>query len=142
MTIQRSIRVGLLLVVPLIALWIARSLILGGASPVTLPAADPLVGRISQALTSTSQLSLPVAGKDYKIQSTSYFDNKTWAVVTIIGISNTITDGLFVLNQVNGVYTVVLGPGTAFPTSATLAMPTDVQQYLHNGGYLYDTVTQ
>ncbi len=142
MTIRRSVRVGLLLLVPLVVLWIARMLIIGGASPVTLRAADPLAGRISQALTSTSQVSLPIAGKDYKIQSTNYFDNKTWVVVTIKGVNSTITDGLFVLTQVNGVYNVVLGPGTAFPSSATLAMPTDVQQYLHNGGYLYDTVTQ
>ena len=142
MIIKRSIRIGLLLLVPLVALWVARLLITGGVNPITLQSADPVAGRISQALTSTSQVSLPVAGKDYRIQNTNYFDTKTWAVVVIKGINNTITDGLFVLTKVNGTYNVVLGPGTSFPRSATLAMPTDVQQYLYNGGYLYDTVTQ
>lgn len=142
MTVKRIISGLVLLILPLGILLGARVLILGGVNPVALHSADPLVGRISQALTSTNQVSLPIPGKDYTVQSTHYFDNKTWVVATIKGNGNTITDGLFVLSQVNGTYNVILGPGTSFPRSATLAMPTDVQQYLYNGGYLYDTVTQ
>ena len=142
MTTRRIVVMTSILVLPLCALWAVRLLILGGINPVTLQAANPLVGRISQALTSTEQVNLPIAGRDYKLQDTTYFDNKTWVVVSIKGTNNTITDGLFVLKQVGGVYSVVLGPGTAFPSSLTVAMPTDVQQYLKDEGYLYDTVAQ
>ncbi len=97
MTTRRLLVMGSLLVLPLCVLWAARLLLLGGAYPVGLQAADPLVGGISQALTSTGQMGLPVAGRDYRLQDTTYFDNKTWVAVSVKGTNNTITDGLFVL---------------------------------------------
>ncbi len=142
MTTRRKIVIISVFIVPLFALWVTKLLILGGANQVTLQSADPLVGRISQALTSTDRVGLPIAGRDYTLKNTKYFDNNGWVVVSVKGKNNTITDGLFVLKQTNGVYSVVLGPGTSFPSSATVAMPTDVQQYLKDGGYLYDTVAQ
>lgn len=141
MTAKRIIAVCSIFVLPLLILWITRLLLLGGANQVVLQPGSPLVGRISQALTTTNQ-GVPVPGVDYKIQSAAYFDDQKWAVVSIKGINNTVTDGLVVLQQVKGVYSVVLGPGTSFPAPSVLAMPKDVQQYLKNGGYLYDPVTE
>jgi len=116
-----------------------KSMLYGDAKLVTIASAAPLTGQISQALAGTSgdQAVLPEAGKDYTLENVKYFDNKEWVFAGIKPVSNTIDSSDVVLQKKNGVYVVVLGPGSAFSRTTTLTMPSDIAQYLNQQGLLY-----
>jgi len=123
-------------------LFSVRPIMYGNARPVSISAADPLTGQISQALASSSngQLVLPVSGQDYTLSGITYFDNHTWAFAAIKPLSNSMNSSNVVLEKQSGVYKVVLGPGSAFPRTTTLTMPADIAQFLNQRGLLYDAL--
>lgn len=129
----------ILLVVVVIALFCVKPLVLHGVPVVTLAAADPISGPISQALSGNH--TLPVYGTDFALKNTHYFnDSPPWVVTSIVGLNHKLTNGFVVLKQdTAGNYQVVLGPGSAFDRSYTQTMPADVTQYLNAIGALYDT---
>lgn len=124
----------------LISVFVVQPVILQGAHTINLKSAPDLTGQISQALTSSAAPSkLPVVGPDYTLQNTNYFENKGWAVTTIVpGGAN--QRNIVVLKQTQGIYQVVLGPGTAFPSGYTSSLPTSVAGYLIQNGVIYDPV--
>ncbi len=110
-----------------------RFILLDGLGEVRLAPAPPLAGAISQSLaTPQSGLGLPVAGKDYHIGNTKYFDNRVWAVAKVSLQNN--NDAYLVLRANSGTYQVVLGPGTAFSFDALTQLPPDVVAYLNSQG--------
>jgi hypothetical protein len=118
-----------------LAIFGAKALILGGSQTISLRAAPALSGVISQSL-ATNSSTLPSLNTDYKIKSVIYFDNKSWAIASVSVGSNS---SLLVLEKTNGVYVVVLGPGTAFSTDEIQDLPPDVAQYITNQGVLIYT---
>ena len=133
---------GIAIVILLIAILSVKSVLLGGATRIELSSAAPLTGQISQALiTSGAGNTLQVAGKDYTLANTTYFDNQTWAVTHIDSTSgNTANSGLAVLQVRSGIFQVVLGPGSAFAESYVQNLPADVAEYLNGQGAVYDSV--
>lgn len=103
----------------------------------TLKSAPALSSQISQAFTSGGDTTLPKIGKDYQ-QKLRYFDGNDWIVASVTPVGNAITPGVLVLQKQHGLYTVVLGPGSAFPVTAVDAIPTDVAQYLDSIGVIYE----
>jgi hypothetical protein len=127
-----------LLVFCLITAVLVRPLVLGSGAAVDLPSAPALTGQISQSFAVSGAATLPVAGKDYALQATHYFEKNDWVVTTIKPLTDSLTDGFAVLQKQAGQYVVVAGPGSAFSSSQTAAMPDDVALYLRNLGAVYD----
>ncbi len=127
------------IIVLLIALIFMRSIVFGGATPIQLNSAPALTGQISQALASSRTNTVAVYGKDYKLDNTIYFENKTWVVTNIVGLG-TITDGVVVMNKQAGIYQVVLGPGSSFASTSLQGLPSDVAQYLNQKGLIYEPI--
>jgi hypothetical protein len=123
----------------LVAVSNAKSIIYGGTQLKTLSSAPALSGQISQALASTSdgELTMPIYGTDYTLQDTKYFDNSNWVVTTIKPLSNDMNRSVVVLEKQSGVYAVVLGPGSAFPETTSLSMPSSLGHYLKQQGMFY-----
>lgn len=95
-----------------------------------LPSASALSNSVASSLTSSGSNSLPTPNKDFLITDTKYFNNNQWVVVTVKE-NNTHSDTAYeVLEKINGVYTVVLGPGTSFSQDVQEEMPTSVSDYL------------
>jgi len=135
-TIVKAITTAVLVLV----LLNVRTVLFGGANPVSLQPGTALGASISQAFTSGGSTTLPVIGKDYKLKSARYFDNQQWVVAQITGLTDRVTDGLIVLHMKSGVYTAALGPGSAFPTTSTENLPADVNLYLNGLGVTYEPV--
>lgn len=126
----------LFLLILLVASLFAKHVILGGMYLTSLKAAPPLAGSIAPSLASAgSKNTLPQAGKDFKILKVNYFDNQQWAVVLVAHIPD-MNSATLLLQKLNGVYAVVLGPGTTFPASTAQSMPSDVAAYLMSKGLL------
>jgi hypothetical protein len=123
----------------IIAVSNAKSIIYGGTELKTLSSAPALTGQISQVLASSSNgtLDVPIYGKDYSLQNTKYFENKSWVVTTIKPLRNNMNQNVVVLKKQAGVYAVVLGPGSAFPETTSLSMPSSLSQYLKQQGMFY-----
>ncbi len=135
------IRLGILGLL-LIAVLSVKPILLGNAKTVSLRSAPALSGQISQAFTNNSSNSLPVIGKDYRLQGTHYFDNNQWVVTNIIAITNQVSNSYIVMHKENGVYTAALGPGSSFPTTTTENLPADLGQYLNSLGVTYEPVSE
>lgn len=141
-SMNRSIvSMGIVFVLLLLVLINIKPVLFGGAKVVTLKSAPPLTSQISQAFTSSANTGpLPVSGKDYTLTDTKYFDNRQWVVTSIKPLNQTITEGMAILQLQHGIYTVVLGPGTAFASTDVQTMPADLVQYLNQVGIIYDPV--
>ncbi|MEO8785262.1 MAG: hypothetical protein ABI221_03070 [Candidatus Saccharimonadales bacterium] len=111
----------------------------GSARYIGLTKAQPLIGAASQALGVGSQSSsMPSGSKDYNLGDTKYFSNGDWAVASIIPTKNSkLTQAVVIMQKREGVFQVVLGPGTAFDSSVTLNLPTDLGNYITQRGYVY-----
>jgi len=127
-------------IVLLTAIVSAPSIIYGSAKPAHISTAPALTGQISQALAASSngQLTMPTYGKDYRLENTKYFDDNTWVVTTIKPLNNNMNRNVVVLEKQAGVFTVVLGPGSAFPRTTELSMPGNLGEYLDSQGLFYD----
>lgn len=141
---NKHIRIQIIVLgILLVGLLLVKSLIFGGAPVVRLVPAPALSGQVAQSFAGNAHSStLPVQGKDFKLANTLYFDNGSWAVSSIVALNNTMNDGWVVLQKRTGMYAVVLGPGTAFPSSYAQNLPPDVAQYLNQQGVLYGSVGQ
>lgn len=110
---------------------VARHAVLKGGVVISSVSAPSLTGSISQGLyTGGGQVALPQPGKDYNLQDVHYFDNKRWAVAYVKPTDNNFDPGYVVLEERDGQYVVVLGPGSNFDASYQLSMPADVNTYL------------
>jgi hypothetical protein len=114
----------------------ARHILLGGVYLSKLNTAPPLAASIAPSIVTHGSTSLPQAGKDFKILSSQYFDNKQWAIVSVSSGPDTDT-AFLVMERLGGVYTVVLGPGTFFSSDVTQSMPPDVAAYLTGQGLIH-----
>lgn len=113
-------------------------LVFGKARPVSIKSAPSFTGQISQAIISSRDKSLiPVAGKDYNLAGTRYFEEGAWVVTEMVPTSNNLNTGWVVLQKQGGVYEIVLGPGSSFPSNATHDLPAEVSKYLNLHGVLY-----
>lgn len=117
-----------------------HTILLHGAKKVTLPDATPLTGPVSQSFTSGGLSKLPVYGTDYTLTNTKYFENNNWVVTEIKPKSTAVGDSWIILQKKDGVYTTALGPGTAFSSTYTNNLPSDVGLYLISIGATYDPV--
>jgi len=117
--------VGLLVVTVL-----ARFIITGGYPTIKLSSASALAGPVSIGIGQGSSDTLPVEGKDYRIKSAEFFDDKEWAVVRILPLKNKADPAILVLKKIDGVYQAVLGPSGQFSSGYFYVMPFDVSQYL------------
>jgi len=129
----RAAILGILLVVLL-----ATRPILLGANVISLPKAAPLAGQISQALTDPATGTLLQAGKDYTLESTHYMQNDKWVVVTIKTTGSQAASGYVVLYEDSGIYKVMVGPGTMFPSTQINQLPVQVATYLRSLGVVYE----
>jgi hypothetical protein len=131
-----TIKVALFPLITFLVLFGVKSLVLGPAL-IKLPSSPPLTGVISQGLgISGDNTSLPVEGKDYTLKNTLYFDNRQWVVTTVIPAKNNGDVATVVLEKINGVYQIVVGPGTDFSPSYIPPLPQDVTLYLTSKGVL------
>ncbi len=119
-------------VVVLIAAATIRYVALGGVAPTNLPPAeDALAGTVAQGLVSSQDPSyVPVYGEDFRLNDTTYFENKTWVVTTIVPVKSQTDLNTVVLKKINGQYEIVLGPGTVFPVLAARSLPLSVSRHL------------
>lgn len=126
------------LVATIVVSLVFKSVILNGHRLVRLGSAPPLTGSLATSLiTSGGKTVLPTEGKDYKITKSRYFYNNGWAVVSVAQASGE-NETTMVLHKIDGVYQVVIGPGTTFSKSYMLSLPADVGNYLNDQGYLYE----
>lgn len=116
-----------------------KALVLQGATQVvSLGSAPALSGEISQSLIKAgADNSVPKLNKDFSISQANYFENHEWAVATIKSTSKESNGAFVVLQRMNGVYKIILGPGTAFPNVYLKSLPSDVGTYLYNQGAIY-----
>lgn len=90
---------------------------------------SPLEQAVSLDLLSPNSGQIPTPGKDFKLTKSTYFDNNSWVIANISYLPDNNAAAL-VLEKINNVYDVVLGPATAFSLSSTYSLPGDVAQYL------------
>jgi hypothetical protein len=116
---------------------VIKALLIGGSPIISLEPGPPLSSAVSQGLgTSGANTDLPVAGKDYSLKDVHYFDNKLWVVATVDPIRNDADTAIMVMQKIEGVYQVVMGPATAFSRSYIYTLPGDVSLYLNDKGLL------
>ena len=140
---QRIIKLVLALFGIIIVTYVARSLILGGATVATLQPGPALSGTVAQSLsTSGNNASMPRAGKDFNLKIVRYFDSNSWVVVSAASPNKTNETNTVILQRIDGMYQAVLGPGTAFPNGYLQSLPSDVAQYLSAEGVIYESVSQ
>jgi hypothetical protein len=122
--------VGCLIVLAVIAA-VGRQLILGDQLTTETPK-DTISDQVSQSLTNPlSPDTVPLEGKDFKIEDKKFFENNTWLVATVVPTEKNAADpATIVMKLENGAYIMVLGPGTAFPLDDVALLPPDVIQYL------------
>jgi hypothetical protein len=137
MTPNRSIALVVIVILLFLAPTIKHDVL--GASYISLPAAPPLAGVVSQALGTGGTNPLPVEGKDYTI-STQYFNNKSWAVGLIKPLNNSLNASTIVLEQKQGTYQVVVGPASAAPSSQLQSLPIVVGDYVRAHMAVYQPV--
>ena len=121
-----------------ILVFVVPSLIYGGAPAVRLSPGPSFGGEISQAIGVQDNGKLLTANKGFTITDTRYFQNRAWVFVTIDRAN--VGGAFVVLHRVSGVYTVVLGPGTAFASNYLTDLPADLTQYMNSKGILYDAL--
>jgi len=122
----------------LIIAFVARlSMLQGHALRQLAPANNDFAGAVAQGIGPNQQHTLQVYGKDFSLSSVKYFDN-TWALISVIPKNVSTDKATIILNKVDGMYRVVLGPGTAFPTVVLNELPLDLGQYLVNQGVIYE----
>lgn len=138
---RTALALSVVAMILLLAIGNATSFIYGNARPAKLSLAPALTGQISQALaasTSTGKFTMPAYNHDYTLVDTKYFDDNDWVVTTINPIGNSMDRSVVVLEKQAGVYSVVLGPGSAFPRTTSLSMPGNLADYLNQKGMFYD----
>jgi hypothetical protein len=117
-----------------------RYVLVGGLPEFKLHKSGLLSGAVSQSLAGTQNAnSLPVEGVDYSISDITYFSGSDWAVATIKSLKTDADPATVLLHQIKGQYQVVLGPGTAFPSSYFTTVPDGVVKELNNRGVIYDS---
>ena len=133
-----SKKLFVILGIVLAATIIAHAMLLGGAPYHQLAKAAPLDGVVSQALVTNGTSAPPVGGKDFTLQSVHTFGND-WLVASIVPTpTSKLTKSTVVLEKREGVFQVVLGPGTAFDNSVLVSLPADLGNYLTQQGYIYE----
>lgn len=120
----------------LLASLVAPSIIAGSDKVVSLPVGSTFGGQISQYMgVPEGQTDLAKEGTDFSLDKSTFFANKTWAVVHIKALSNRVAEGGYALFQKkNGVYTLVLSPSTIFTDTSLTGAPDDLVAYLHTQG--------
>lgn len=119
-----------------IASLIFRYLLLGSTSIIQLNRGSYLSGAISQSLASTSVTAKD--GTNYSIANQQFFDNNLYAVVLVRPLNNSSFAGIIVFKKINGLYSPILGPGTAINVNYLITLPKDLTQYLISSGYTYE----
>ena len=127
-----AIIVVILLIIIVIG-YISRSLIMR-ASFVKLSPTQPLIGQVSQTLINASGSNKILDPSGYALEDIHYFYGRAWAVAKFISPKGDGDNSTVVMQKVDQFYQVVLGPGTAFPTSSEAGLPIDVSKYLNSKG--------
>lgn len=136
---NKKIKILAVFAVIIIATLVTKQILIGSAKAVSLAPAPPLTGIVAQSLyAGGSQTTLPVAGRDFTLADVHYFDGNDWAVATVKPINNSLNRALVILQRKQGMYIVVGGPGSAFPSDYLLSLPADVGNYLENQGVFYE----
>jgi len=124
----------LIIIIAVPAILFAKYIILDKTS-VAILKFDPISGAVSKGLqVSTGTNYLPIAGKDFKINKVVYFDNNTWAVVTIIPVGGSADPATLILEQNSGNYKAVVGPDNSFNGVDLTLVPSDVKNYVLSPG--------
>jgi hypothetical protein len=132
----RLTRLLLFVVFLLVVSLFAKTSILRGAHMVSLQSAPALAASVAPSLAQSDSKGVPVPEKDFEITGSAYFDNKDWVVVNIQSLPDK-NPAVVVMEKINGVYTVVLGPGASFSSTTTLSMPQDLANYMKKQGLTY-----
>jgi len=132
------VRLGLITVL-LLAVLLISPIMLGGGKEVKLKSAALLTGQVAQALDRVHGGNLQTPGKDFQLQDVTYFQDKQWVYVHIKPTDTHAQDSFAVLHKKNGIYTVVVGPGTEFDSNTTNGLPDEVGLFLVHKGMVYDT---
>jgi hypothetical protein len=99
-----------------------------------LKTAPALSSQTSLALSSSAD-KIPEINKNFSITYSKYFDGGNWAIVTLNEGKNS-DKASIILEKINGVYTLVLGPGTNFSSDVLKEMPSSVALYLVTNGFI------
>lgn len=130
---KQYIKHVVLLVILLVAAFVAKGFILGNASPIKLGSAPSVSGMISQSLATNDRL--PLAGVDFQLHTVQTLEDGAWIIATVQPVSGeTNTSTLVLQRQANKSYRVAIGPGTAFSSDDVLELPPLVLQYLKTHG--------
>jgi hypothetical protein len=97
-----------------------------------------LTPREQASITSPSQLALPAEVGAVTILNVQYFYNNSWAVVRLNTTYD--TDAVLVMQRDQGTSTwkIVVGPALGIDPNTDSSLPTLIQQYLSNNGYIVD----
>ena len=126
---------GSTLVVFLIGSLLARPIILGNASVITLQQNQIAWETAKSFETLTGGTYLPIAGKDYT-SKVRYFINRQWAVVSITPINSFSDPATVVFGKSGGNYVIALGPSNSFQSSSLNGLPKEVVAYLRASGVI------
>jgi hypothetical protein len=143
MKTHRTVLLLIILIVIMLAAVITHNVILKNSSYIKLGSTQSISGIVAQTLSTTKSSSLPVAGQDFNLTKIHYFDNNSWVVAFITPTKGSnIAGAMVVLEEKQGIYQVVLGPGTSFDNSVLISLPADVGKYINQQGYIYEYVYQ
>lgn len=116
----------LAIIIVVVATLFARTLILDGASKISLAPAPQLSGYLAQSIGVSKQSGeLLSPGKDFMVTNVKYYNNR-WAVATVKPINNSFDGGVVVIEKIDNVYSVVLGPTGEFSDSYIYVLPSSV----------------
>jgi len=117
---------------------LCRQAILGSGTQVNLKTTDELSGPIALTLAGAAEnTNTPSGADDFKLANTRFFDNHNWAVTTIVPTKINTDKATAVLHKQDGIFRLVLGPGTAFDGTELDGLPNDVAKYLNLQGLVY-----
>lgn len=129
-------QLGLLLGLIIVAITV-KSMMLQGIDTVRLAKAPPLTNAVSESLDTNDLADVPpIAGVDYTLKDTHYFYDKEWVVTQVSPLQDNADTVYVVLQKIDGIYQVVVGPATIFSVSYNYSLPANVVNFLNLRGLI------
>ena len=119
------------IIVIVVIVLIAKSIILGHMRVISLQSST-ISGAIASSIQSSSSY-YPIENKDYAVGHIQYFDNKQWAVVSILPVGTSSDSATLVLKMSSGGYKTAFGPANSFQGANLSALPAEVAKYVKTG---------
>ncbi|MEI6755697.1 MAG: hypothetical protein WCK80_01620 [bacterium] len=118
----------------ILAGYLIQLFLINGVGVLKLKPAPPELGLVPIFYQESSKFDkLPIYGKNYTLENLKYLENGNWAAATLVSVPGK-NKATVVMKKINGVFVVVMGPGTQFSESTLESLPLSVGTYLYSRG--------